>query len=118
MPLCILGGTPDMPVGQIEKMMAEHRPLSRCALSEDVVRVVAFLCSEDGGWVNGQVITISGGSNQQLAIRDPFDQTTLTSGGNSSAVAMPHGVHSTNFCVCRLLHSTLLEGGEDALIFC
>jgi 3-oxoacyl-[acyl-carrier protein] reductase len=26
--------------------------------------VVAFLASEDGGWVNGQVLTISGGSSQ------------------------------------------------------
>src|SRR5947207_2162457 len=53
----------------------------------------------------------------RLAIRDPFDQTTLASGGNSSAVAMPHGVRTTNSCVCRLLRSTLLEGKEDALVF-
>lgn len=45
-------------------MMAEHCPLKRCATPEDVARVVAFLSSEDGGWVNGQVITISGGSSQ------------------------------------------------------
>ena len=63
--------------------MAEHCPLKRCAVPEDVARVVAFLASEDGGWVNGkiwsqlretlkillitntgQVITISGGSSQ------------------------------------------------------
>jgi 3-oxoacyl-[acyl-carrier protein] reductase len=45
-------------------MMAEHCPLGRCATPEDVARVVGFLSSEDGGWVNGQVITISGGSSQ------------------------------------------------------
>lgn len=64
--------------------MAEHCPLKRCATPEDVARVVAFLSSDDGGWVNGmlsitytvviphyanslgtgQVITISGGSSQ------------------------------------------------------
>ena len=62
--------------------MAEHCPLKRCAVPEDVARVVAFLASDDGGWVNGtlphiafptiillmrgigQVITISGGSSQ------------------------------------------------------
>jgi len=60
----IPGGTPDIPAAHIEKMMAEHCPLGRCATPEDVARVVGFLSSEDGGWVNGQVITISGGSSQ------------------------------------------------------
>jgi NAD(P)-dependent dehydrogenase (short-subunit alcohol dehydrogenase family) len=61
----IPGGTPDIPAAHIEKMMAEHCPLGRCATPEDVARVVGFLSSEDGGWVNGQVITISGKSNHQ-----------------------------------------------------
>ena len=60
----IPGGTPDIPAASIEKMMAEHCPLGRCATPDDVARVVGFLSSEDGGWVNGQVITISGGSSQ------------------------------------------------------
>lgn len=49
----IPGGTPDFPAAEIEKMMAEHCPLGRCALPEDVARVVAFLASDDAGWVNG-----------------------------------------------------------------
>lgn len=68
----------------IENAMANHCPLKRCALPVDVARVVAFLASEDSGWVNGndmtfrfwsstsgltclrlgQIITISGGSGQ------------------------------------------------------
>jgi len=60
----IPGGTPDWPADKIEALMASHCPLGRCALPEDVARVVAFLASDDGGWVNGQVITISGGSSQ------------------------------------------------------
>lgn len=60
----IPGGSPDWPADKIERLMAEHCPLGRCAVPEDVARVVAFLSSEDGGWVNGQVITISGGSSQ------------------------------------------------------
>jgi len=60
----IPGGTPDWPADKIEKLMAEHCPLKRCAVPEDVARVVAFLASDDGNWVNGQVITISGGSSQ------------------------------------------------------
>ncbi|KAF2772962.1 NAD(P)-binding protein [Teratosphaeria nubilosa] len=60
----IPGGTPDWPADKIEKLMADHCPLKRCAEPDDVARVVAFLASGDGGWVNGQVITISGGSSQ------------------------------------------------------
>ena len=37
----------------IENAMANHCPLGRCAEPVDVARVVAFLVSEDGGWVNG-----------------------------------------------------------------
>ena len=37
----------------IETAMANHCPLGRCAEPADVARVVAFLVSEDGGWVNG-----------------------------------------------------------------
>ncbi|CAD0106212.1 unnamed protein product, partial [Aureobasidium uvarum] len=57
-------GTPEWPAEKIEKLMAEHCPLGRCAVPEDVARVVAFLASGDGSWVNGQVLTISGGSSQ------------------------------------------------------
>lgn len=60
----IPGGTPEWPAEKIENLMASHCPLGRCAVPEDVARVVAFLASDDGGWINGQVITISGGSSQ------------------------------------------------------
>ena len=38
---------------RVEGMMAGGCPLGRCAVPEDVARVVAFLVGEDGGWVNG-----------------------------------------------------------------
>jgi len=60
----IPGGTPDIKAADVEQMMSDHCPLGRCATPDDVARVVAFLCSDDGGWVNGQIITISGGSSQ------------------------------------------------------
>jgi hypothetical protein len=50
----IPGGSPDWSAEKIENLMANHCPLGRCAVPEDVARVVAFLASEDGCWVNGQ----------------------------------------------------------------
>ena len=55
----IPGGTPEWPADKIEKLMADHCPLKRCAVPEDVARVVAFLASDDGGWVNGKLSTAS-----------------------------------------------------------
>lgn len=49
----IPGGSPEWPAEKIESLMASHCPLGRCAVPEDVARVVAFLASEDGGWING-----------------------------------------------------------------
>jgi 3-oxoacyl-[acyl-carrier protein] reductase len=55
----IPGGSPDWPADKIEKLMADHCPLGRCAVPEDVARVVGFLASEDGGWVNGKSQALS-----------------------------------------------------------
>jgi len=60
----IPGAGPEFPIDTIYKMMADNCPLGRCGTPTDLARVVAFLASQDGGWVNGQVITISGGSSQ------------------------------------------------------
>jgi len=51
----IPGADGTWPAEKIENMMAHHCPLGRCALPVDVARVVAFLASEDGGWVNGEL---------------------------------------------------------------
>lgn len=37
--------------------------LGRVGIAEDIGGVVAFLCSEDGRWINGQRIEVSGGIN-------------------------------------------------------
>jgi len=47
---------------QVEDAVAKFSPLSRVAVPNDIARVVAFLASEDGGWINGQTISISGGA--------------------------------------------------------
>jgi 3-oxoacyl-[acyl-carrier protein] reductase len=36
-------------------------PLERLGQSEDIARVVSFLASEEGGWINGQVLRANGG---------------------------------------------------------
>lgn len=50
----IPGASGDWPAEKIEAEMANACPLGRCAMPVDVARVVAFLASEDGGWVNGE----------------------------------------------------------------
>jgi tetrahydroxynaphthalene reductase len=47
---------------QVDKAVRNLSPLARVGVTEDISRVLAFLVSEDGGWMNGQVVTISGGA--------------------------------------------------------
>lgn len=46
--------------GKEEKVSAEY-PLKRLGVPEDIGSVVAFLLSEDAGWLTGQVVVIDGG---------------------------------------------------------
>ncbi|KAI4263566.1 MAG: hypothetical protein L6R42_001293 [Xanthoria sp. 1 TBL-2021] len=50
----IPGGSPDWSADKIEGLVASGCPLGRCAVPEDIARAVAFLASEDAGWVNGE----------------------------------------------------------------
>lgn len=45
----------------INAMVAEATALGRVGLPDDIGGVVAFLCTEDAGWINGQRIEVSGG---------------------------------------------------------
>ncbi|OCT48092.1 Tetrahydroxynaphthalene reductase [Cladophialophora carrionii] len=58
----IPGADPSWTADDISKWVAERNPLQRTGKPQDIARVVAFLASEDGGWINGQTITISGGA--------------------------------------------------------
>ncbi|KAI9875646.1 MAG: hypothetical protein M1830_008149 [Pleopsidium flavum] len=60
----IAGGDPSMSLDFVAAALAENCPLKRFGVPQDVARVVAFLASEEGGWINGQTITISGGSGK------------------------------------------------------
>lgn len=46
---------------EMNKTVASFTALGRVGLPDDIGGVVAFLCSEDGRWVNGQRIEVSGG---------------------------------------------------------
>ncbi|MFZ4591140.1 MAG: SDR family NAD(P)-dependent oxidoreductase [Ignavibacteria bacterium] len=43
--------------------LASMTPLGRVGKADDIGGVVAFLCSEDAKWINGQRIEVSGGIN-------------------------------------------------------
>ena len=36
-------------------------PLGRLGIPDDIAAAAAFLCSEDGGYITGQVIGVNGG---------------------------------------------------------
>lgn len=46
-----------------KKAMGAQTALGRVGEATDIGGVIAFLCSEDGGWVNAQRIEVSGGIN-------------------------------------------------------
>ncbi|WP_462218824.1 SDR family NAD(P)-dependent oxidoreductase [Ferruginibacter sp.] len=48
---------------QVKAMMGTLSPLGRVGAADDIVSVVAFLCTEDAKWINGQRIEVSGGIN-------------------------------------------------------
>lgn len=48
---------------QMQGFLTAQTPLGRVAKADDIGSVVAFLCTEDSKWVNGQRIEVSGGIN-------------------------------------------------------
>lgn len=47
----------------MKERLASLSPLGRVGRAEDIGGVVAFLCTDEGGWINGQRIEVSGGIN-------------------------------------------------------
>jgi NAD(P)-dependent dehydrogenase (short-subunit alcohol dehydrogenase family) len=48
---------------QYKSMLSARTALARVGYADDIGSVVAFLCTEDAKWVNGQRIEVSGGIN-------------------------------------------------------
>ena len=53
--------TPD-----IERQMLKHTPLGRLGEPADIANAVLFLVAPISSWVSGQVLTVSGGGDQEL----------------------------------------------------
>lgn len=49
----IPGADPSWSMDDIEKHVSKWTPMQRIGLPVDIARVVGFLVSEDGGWING-----------------------------------------------------------------
>jgi len=47
----------------LKERLASLSPLNRVGRAEDIGGVVAFLCTDEGSWINGQRIEVSGGIN-------------------------------------------------------
>ena len=48
---------------QFKTMLGNMSPLGRVGAADDLGGVIAFLCSDDAKWINGQRIEVSGGIN-------------------------------------------------------
>ncbi len=48
---------------QMKERLSSLSPLGRVGNANDIGGVVAFLCTEEAGWINGQRIEVSGGIN-------------------------------------------------------
>lgn len=48
---------------QSKTFLSSQTPLGRVGQADDIGSVVAFLCSDDAKWINGQRIEVSGGMN-------------------------------------------------------
>jgi NAD(P)-dependent dehydrogenase (short-subunit alcohol dehydrogenase family) len=51
----------DMDVPALEKMAEARIPLKRLGTPDDMAAAAIYLASEAGGWVTGQILTVSGG---------------------------------------------------------
>jgi 3-oxoacyl-[acyl-carrier protein] reductase len=47
----------------LKTLLDSRSPMGRVGVADDVAPLVAFLCSEAAGWINGQILHCSGGWN-------------------------------------------------------
>jgi NAD(P)-dependent dehydrogenase (short-subunit alcohol dehydrogenase family) len=47
----------------LKRKIVDETPLGRLGTPRDVANLVSFMCSEEGGWVNGQLLVSDGGAS-------------------------------------------------------
>jgi len=47
--------------GSLERWIAREIPLGRLQTADDVAAAIAFLCSDDAGYITGEALNVSGG---------------------------------------------------------
>ena len=53
----------DIPRGQVwDEMVASRVPLGRAGNGDEIAWMTAFLCSDQGSWITGQLYTVDGGT--------------------------------------------------------
>ncbi len=53
----------DVPRGEVwDQLVAKQVPLGRAGTGDDIAWMVAYLCSDQGSWISGQLYTIDGGT--------------------------------------------------------
>lgn len=50
----------------IEKAMLAHTPIHRLGEPQDMANAALFLCAPAASWISGQIMTVSGGGQQEL----------------------------------------------------
>lgn len=63
---------------EFERLLVSLTPSRRAGIPEDIANVIGFLCSEEGSWINGQVLVADGG----LSIVSPTEMIAGGQGGN------------------------------------
>jgi 3-oxoacyl-[acyl-carrier protein] reductase len=53
--------TADMSEGDVAKEIISRIPLKRFGTPSDIANMVTYLCSEESGYITGQVFTVDGG---------------------------------------------------------
>lgn len=79
------GATKETPIEVIEAGIAKLIPLGRCAVPDDIAKVVMFLCHPDSEWINGKLTSSLFRTCLSLLTLCPAGQIITLTGGSGIA---------------------------------